>query len=56
MNTVQAWTRTGKGPWTQVQGMSNNPRELNAVVQAANAAATGGTQFAVFTTGFDPNN
>lgn len=56
MSTVQAWTRTGKGPWTQVHGMSGDPRELNAMVQAANAAATGGAQIALFSTGHNPNH
>lgn len=55
MSTVQGWTRAGKGHWSRVQGMTGDPRVLSAVVEAANAAATGGTQFALFSDGHNPN-
>lgn len=55
MSMVQAWTRVGHGPWTQVDGMSGDPRALNAMVTAANSAASGGQQIALFSAGHNPN-
>lgn len=52
---VQGWIRVGKGPWSPVRDMSGDPKKLNAVVAAANAAATGGEQFALFSHGHNPN-
>lgn len=55
MSMVQAWTRVGNGPWSEITGMSGDPRKLNAMVHAANAAATGGQQIALFSNGHNPN-
>lgn len=55
MSTVQAWIRTGKGAWSRVSGMCGDPRALNALVTAANATATDGSQIALFSSGHNPN-
>lgn len=58
MSTVQAWTRTGKGPWSPISAMSGDPRELAAMVNAASSVMTmdgGGQQIQLFTMGHNPN-
>ena len=56
MSMVQAWTRIGKGPWSRIHGMCGEPRQLAAMVAAANAAARGEQRIQLFSNGHNPNN